>query len=42
MKLENQLIENEEVKMHKAYCGACQEAPCMCSDPEQASTTWGW
>lgn len=33
---------NEEVKMNKAYCGACQEDPCMCSDPEQTSTTLDW
>lgn len=24
------------------YCSACQEAPCMCSDPERTSTTWGY
>jgi hypothetical protein len=23
-------------------CGACQESPCMCSDPEQTSTTLDW
>ena len=23
-------------------CGACQETPCMCSDPEQTSTTIDW
>ena len=22
------------------YCSACQEAPCMCSDPERTSTVW--
>lgn len=22
------------------YCSACQQAPCMCSDPERTSTTW--
>jgi hypothetical protein len=42
MKLENQLNQNEEVKMNKAYCGACQEDPCMCSDPEQTSTVTDW
>ncbi len=23
-------------------CGACQESPCMCSDPEQTSTIEDW
>jgi hypothetical protein len=22
------------------YCSACQQAPCMCSDPERTSTVW--
>jgi len=22
------------------YCSACQESPCMCSDPERSSTYW--
>lgn len=25
-----------------AYCSACQQAPCMCSDPERTSTTWNF
>lgn len=24
------------------YCSACQQAPCMCSDPERTSTVWGY
>lgn len=24
------------------YCSACQQAPCMCSDPEHTSTTWNF
>jgi hypothetical protein len=24
------------------YCGACMESPCMCSDPEKTSTTYGY
>ena len=24
------------------YCEACMEDPCMCSDPEQTSTTYDW
>jgi hypothetical protein len=23
------------------YCGSCNESPCMCSDPERTSTTYG-
>lgn len=23
-----------------SYCSACQQRPCMCSDPERTSTTW--
>ena len=36
MALEKVNLTKVEVK--KAYCGACQEDPCMCSDPEQTST----
>ena len=25
---------------YDSYCGACGEDPCMCSDPEQTSTTY--
>lgn len=32
----------EKIEMQKAYCGACQEDPCMCSDPEQTSTVTDW
>jgi hypothetical protein len=41
-KMNSEIINFEKVEMQKAYCGACQEDPCMCSDPEQTSTTWGW
>ncbi|WP_132214938.1 hypothetical protein [Mariniflexile fucanivorans] len=35
-------LKEEKVEMQKAYCGACMEDPCMCSDPEQTSTTLDW
>ena len=28
--------------MKEEFCGACQENPCMCSDPEQTSTVYDW
>jgi hypothetical protein len=40
-KMEFGKVQEENVEMQKAYCGACMEDPCMCSDPEQTSTTWG-
>lgn len=35
-KLDLSWSEDEEL------CEACQEAPCMCSDREQTSTTMDW
>ena len=40
VKVSTEKVQEEKVEMHKAYCGACMEDPCMCSDPEQTSTTW--
>jgi hypothetical protein len=41
--------EDEDERLDFSYdieedemCGACQESPCMCSDPEQTSTTLDW
>jgi hypothetical protein len=42
VKIESGIAKEEKVEMHKAYCGACMEDPCMCSDPEQTSTTTDW
>ena len=39
--VESFVIQKEKVETQKRYCGACMEDPCMCSDPEQTSTTWG-
>ncbi len=40
LQTDNKLVE--PIQASKAYCGACQEDPCMCSDPEQTSTTLDW
>ena len=40
MELENNNFN--EIKAQKTYCGACNEDPCMCSDPEQTSTVTDW
>lgn len=32
--------EERETYDDGPYCGACQQAPCMCSDPEQSSMTY--
>ena len=32
----------EPIAMKQEFCDACQENPCMCSDPEQTSTVYDW
>lgn len=33
VKIETVKDQLEKVEIHKAYCGAGMEDPCMCSDP---------
>jgi hypothetical protein len=35
-------LKNYDYYEEGPYCSSCQQAPCMCSDPERTSTTWNY
>jgi hypothetical protein len=35
-------LKNNDYYEEGPYCTSCQQAPCMCSDPERTSTSWNY
>lgn len=35
-------LKNNDYYEEGPYCSSCQQAPCMCSDPERTSTSWNY